>query len=368
MFVGMVPDEASNMHVPKPPSITDLYKYFGGKDLDEESDLSQKDNINQSEEKSDGPSLSEKSSLSSKSETNVGEDRGGLETFFYLFKGFVAVGILYLPYGCKDAGWLGSLIVFLVLPILINIGIYKLIECKKKERGSYSEIVARACGKVAGGLVDLLLFALQLFYATASLAFIISNITFLFEKEDLISICIISSSAFLVLFSLVWIQKISNYIIVFVVTDILLIVIFIVIIFFTYALNNFKIKLLPENKYAIPILVGIALFAYEGTGLVIPAFQQIRDKKLFNFAFTACIAIASFFFMVFGVICSVPESNVLERGITYNALYTMLLKNEKLATVFSIIIIVCLLPSYVLTIYPSLRISELLVFGKKEEK
>lgn len=68
------------------------------------------------------------------------------QTSFTLFKGFVGSGILFLPNGFQDAGWLFGTIAMLVSMTITFYCIHLLIETKLTVGGSYSDIGYMAWG------------------------------------------------------------------------------------------------------------------------------------------------------------------------------------------------------------------------------
>ena len=151
--------ELQRSHAPKVPTVADLFKHFGGKDLEEESDVSHNDDPDiEGLGLPDDQALSEVSSKTQSTDHSAEGTNGRLKTFFVLLKGFVAIGVLYLPSGCYNAGLYVSIGVCCIIPWLIAFGLSRLVQCRAKTDGSYSEIAREACGRVGEFLVDLLLF------------------------------------------------------------------------------------------------------------------------------------------------------------------------------------------------------------------
>jgi amino acid permease len=89
---------------------------------------------------------------------------GPWATYFSTLKGFVAIGILYMPKNCLNGGWLVSLIAMVMSFFITYYSVIKLLEARDKlpAGGSYSEITAFALGKKAKYVVDVFLFIMQL--------------------------------------------------------------------------------------------------------------------------------------------------------------------------------------------------------------
>jgi proton-coupled amino acid transporter len=115
---------------------------------------------------------------------------GPWATYFSTLKGFVAIGILYMPKNCLNGGWLVSLIAMVMSFFITYYSVLKLLEARDKlpAGGSYSEITAFALGKKAKYVVDVFLFIMQLgfviglsYFAMKSMKSVIEGIS---KEED----------------------------------------------------------------------------------------------------------------------------------------------------------------------------------------
>ncbi len=115
---------------------------------------------------------------------------GPWATYFSTLKGFVAIGILYMPKNCLNGGWLVSLVAMIISFFITYYSVLKLLEAREKlpAGGSYSEITAFALGKRAKYVVDIFLFFMQLgfvialsYFAMKSMKSVIENIS---DTED----------------------------------------------------------------------------------------------------------------------------------------------------------------------------------------
>ena len=147
--------------------MADIYHRFGGKRFNSDSEDSDQEKM-------------EVKSIKTKEERELYlkglEDKeaivSDMGTFFSIFKGIVAVGILFLPYGFSLGGFLFSIIVMLICCLLVYMGYIRLIETKIVLNGDYSEMAEKAFGKIARILVDILLIIGQMGAVTAYLVYI----------------------------------------------------------------------------------------------------------------------------------------------------------------------------------------------------
>ncbi len=155
--------EGSRTHAPSLPAISDLFKHFGGLDLEEESDVSggdEDDGIPNDDLMSASDQISVHSSVSRESEQPTA-GRGLFVIYFMLLKAFIGVGVLYLPALYREAGWVTSTGVLAAVALVTTFGLLRLVACRARTNGSYSEISRMASGKKFETAVDLLLFVGQ---------------------------------------------------------------------------------------------------------------------------------------------------------------------------------------------------------------
>ena len=105
-----------------------------------------------------------KTSIMKQSEQVGIKKLGPWATYFSTLKGFVAIGILYMPKNCLNGGWLVSLAAMIISFFITYYSVIKLLEAREKlpAGGSYSEITAFALGKKAKYVVDVFVFIMQL--------------------------------------------------------------------------------------------------------------------------------------------------------------------------------------------------------------
>jgi len=158
--------DENKFHAPKVPTIPDLFKHFGGLNLEEESDISDDEDDNQNENLSlsEDQGLSETSDVSRDSDMVAENENGMFKTYFVLFKGFIAIGAVYLPYNCSQSGWITTILVLFIVSCLVLCGMSKLLQCKTATGKSYSNVTKKVCGKTGMIVVDCILFIGQVLF------------------------------------------------------------------------------------------------------------------------------------------------------------------------------------------------------------
>jgi amino acid permease len=84
---------------------------------------------------------------------------GTLSTYFSLLKGFISIGILYMPKNVKNGGWAFTLPVMIFSFFVTYYCIIKLLEAREKlpVGFSYSDITEKAIGKKGKYFADIFL-------------------------------------------------------------------------------------------------------------------------------------------------------------------------------------------------------------------
>lgn len=95
--------------------------------------------------------------------------------FFTLLKGFIATGVLFLPNGFYNGGWVFSTCVLIFSMILTLICINLLMNVAEKHPGSYSDLGRKSMGRCGKYLCDLTL-------ALSQTGFVIGHIVFIFQN------------------------------------------------------------------------------------------------------------------------------------------------------------------------------------------
>ena len=103
------------------------------------------------------------------------QKNGLMKTFFTLIKGFVATGVLFMPKGFKNGGWLFSSITLFLSSLLTLYCSMKLLKVREVQRGTFSELGMLTMGRWGKVFVDVSLAASQTGFVMAYIVFISEN-------------------------------------------------------------------------------------------------------------------------------------------------------------------------------------------------
>jgi proton-coupled amino acid transporter len=96
-------------------------------------------------------------------------------TFFTLLKGFIGTGVLFLPNGFYNGGWLFSSIALTCSMLLTLSCITLLMSVAGKQSTSYSDLGRRSMGQIGKFLCDLTLALSQTGFVIGHIVFILQN-------------------------------------------------------------------------------------------------------------------------------------------------------------------------------------------------
>ena len=166
-----------------------------------------------------------------------------------------------------------------------------------------------------------------------------------------------------------WIRHIGKIASCHVIADIIMLLTFIYIEFVDiyFILKNGISKELKLNKLNWPNLIsfiGTSLYCYEAIGVVIPIYQQTRNKQKFYSILQFTFILITIIYTSFGLLGDLAfNSSLTNRPINYAIIDTLKANKENILLLITYIltyIYVCnLIPTYILMIYPAVRILEI---------
>ncbi|PVU92979.1 hypothetical protein BB561_003524 [Smittium simulii] len=291
------------------------------------------------------------------------------KAFFLLIKSFVGTGILFLPKSFYNGGLLFSIILMMVTAFLALHCMLLLIECHSKLKMSYGNIGYYLVGKKTRDLVFFSIVLSQIGFCCAYSIFVATNTQFLFNSitkcsMDLpLSFWILVQFVFYIPISMV--RKIKNFSILALVADVFIVIGLAYLFYYdgfilaTEGIADIKLF----NPVTFPLLIGTAVFSFEGIGLVIPVIDSMKTPSDFPkvlsltvfISASLFIAAASLSYMAFGD----KVETVILLNFTSGGSFTSFIQFlYSLAIVFSV----------PLQLFPAIRILESGLFTKSGKR
>lgn len=299
---------------------------------------------------------------------------GVLSTFFLLLKSFICTGPLFVPSAYRAGGLVFTTCVYIVIASMAYYCMILLIRCRRRTGVcSFQGIAHQAYGKPASFLVQLSLCATQLAFVTAYYVFIAQNVKDVAQSlsdcaqwvQD-IPIFFIISIQVLIYVPLVWIRKMKILSYPSLLADIF------VVFSVAYIIGADGVDVYQEgvnesviygiNKSEFLLAFGLAVYCYEGIGLVIPIESSMREKKKLPPTLGITIIIVTALFCSFGIMNYLVYAEEIEPIILLN-----LDRSVFMTQVVQIFYMLAIIFSYPLMFYPAIEIIEFHLLARMEK-
>ncbi|GMM44898.1 Avt3 protein [Pichia kluyveri] len=353
-----------------------IYGHFAGEDLEDEDylvcdyDTSPNYKIDEesallSPQQQLQQQLQNQKHLTSQQQLDDSSKTSSLKAFFLLIKAFIGTGVLFLPKAFSNGGLLFCIIILIIFSVLsyycylvlaqstVATGISSFANLGGSLYGSYLKvlilvsIILTQIGFVA---------AYTIFTAENLKAFVKNTVNYEFPLYYFVifeTICFVPMSLIRNITKLSVAALLAN---IFILTGIS------TIIFYTAKdlIKNGPAEVLMFNKNDWSLFIGVAIFAFEGIGLIIPVQQSMRHPEDFPKILFAVMAVCCVLFISIGWLCY----------ITYGAdVQTMIILNLPQDSIPVILIqffyALAIMLSVPLQLLPAIRLMESRIFKKR---
>ncbi|KAG3132401.1 hypothetical protein PI126_g19658 [Phytophthora idaei] len=230
-------------------------------------------------------------------ETNETSTRGASvkQTIFTIFKSFIGSGILFLPKGFQNGGMLFSIVGLCVSAALSTFCMLRLVECssvllrsRNYHNVSYGIVGEQAFGTMGRRAVNLSLVLSQIGFCCSYLIFVEKNIgEVLLHSFNLQSSSTTSSWTLILLqiplyTPLVWVRRLEYFAFTSLFADVL--IVFGLVYILTYTVKTLESAAPGESKWQYfnsenwAMFLGVAVYCFEGIGLVLPTYDSMDDQ------------------------------------------------------------------------------------------
>ncbi|KAG2765812.1 hypothetical protein Pcac1_g22686 [Phytophthora cactorum] len=230
-------------------------------------------------------------------ETNETSTRGASvkQTIFTIFKSFIGSGILFLPKGFQNGGMMFSIVGLCVSAALSTFCMLRLVECssvllrsRNYHNVSYGIVGEQAFGTMGRRAVNLSLVLSQIGFCCSYLIFVEKNIgEVLLHSFNLQSSSRTSSWTLILLqiplyTPLVWVRRLEYFAFTSLFADVL--IVFGLVYILTYTVKTLESAAPGESKWQYfnsenwAMFLGVAVYCFEGIGLVLPTYDSMDDQ------------------------------------------------------------------------------------------
>lgn len=283
-----------------------------------------------------------------------------------LLKSFVGTGVLFLPRAFYNGGMLFSFLILLVLAGLSYYCFILLVSVRSKVPVSYGDMGVKIFGPAFRNMINFSLVISQIGFASAYIVFVSENLQAFILA---VSRCRTSWNIywFIIIQTLIFLpislyRNINN------IQKLALIADLFIMLGLIY-LYYYDIKTIIErpgiadianfNGSSWTLLIGTAIFTFEGVGLVIPIQSGMREPEKFPRVLATVMVIISVVFISAGALSYAAYGSKTKTVILLN-----MPQDDKLVNGVQFLYSIAILMSTPLQIYPAIEITSQQLFSK----
>lgn len=349
-----------------------IYGHFAGEDLEDEDDLIA------CHYKPFSPQVDEETALLSNqyhpdNDINPNGTATDRKAYFLLLKAFVGTGVLFLPKAFSNGGLMFSTLTLVFFGILSFWCYLILVYSKSATKvSSFGEIGLKLYGKWLQQLILSSIILSQIGFVGAYIVFTSENLrafySSIFHVEDPSSLNILwfILVQLVIFLPLSLIRDITKLSLLAVLANVFILIGLVTIIYFTL----YELLINNHGQFAggiqyyfnqsdFSLFIGVAIFAFEGIGLIIPIEQSMIRPKNFPKVLFQVIMTISIIFIGIGALGYVTFGDKIETVILLN-----LPQNSPMIMVIQLLYAFAILLSTPLQLFPAIRLLELKLFIK----
>ncbi|KAJ2687400.1 hypothetical protein H4R19_006636, partial [Coemansia spiralis] len=286
------------------------------------------------------------------------------KAFFLLLKAFVGTGVLVLPKAFSNGGLLASVVVVALVAWYAWHCMILLGEVFLATGGSYSGLGTRLLGRWAGKVITVSIVTAQLGFCSAYTIFVATNAR---SVWDALTGCRYRMSpTFWVLVQLAayvplaWVRRIKQF------APFALVANACIMAGLGYVLvydigrvwSSGIADIVQFNPLRFPLLVGTAVFAFEGVTLVIPVVDSMTHPERFPRVLTAVMAVCIVVF------CSIAALSYMAFGDAVETVVLLSLPAGAATVLVQLLYSLAIMLSVPLQLFPAARILEAGIFPR----
>ncbi|KAK3381186.1 transmembrane amino acid transporter protein-domain-containing protein [Podospora didyma] len=347
----------------------DLYGSFAGEDLVDSDEEAVTDDEEEEVEGERRPLLGPR--LTSRAARIARTANAGMsKTFFTLIKAFVGTGIMFLPKAFNNGGLLFSSLAMVGVSIVTMLAFHLLLECKAKYGGGYGELGQAISGDKFRTLILASVALSQLGFVCAGIVFVAENMLTFFnaitEGLSPVSTVGLITIQLILLIPLAWIRNISKLGPAALLADVCILIGVTYIYsydFTTLAAQGMHKSVVLFNPEKYTLMIGAAIFAFEGIGLILPIQSSMAEPEHFEWLLAMVMLIITVVFTSVGALCYATFGEFTRIEIIDN-----FPQDSKLVNAVQFLYSVAVLVGTPVQLFPALRIMEGKIFGHRSGK
>ncbi|GAA6023213.1 hypothetical protein JCM8202_001030 [Rhodotorula sphaerocarpa] len=276
-----------------------------------------------------------------------------------LLKSFVGTGVLFLGKAFYNGGILFSVVTLCFIPMVSLYSFLLLVQCSLVIPGSFGDIGGQLYGKYMRLAILCSIVLSQVGFVAAYTVFISQNLQAFFmavsHSRTYISVALLITAQTIVFLPFALIRNIQKLSGTALVADVFIVVGLIYIFSNEIALLGKRgvadVKLFNSKDF--PLLIGTAVFAFEGIGLILPVAESMREPQKFPRVLTGVMIGTMLLFAGGGALGYLTYGSKIQTVVFVN-----LPQDDKFVNASQFLYSIAILLSTPLQLFPAVRIME----------
>lgn len=348
-----------------------LYGHFAGEELEEDDEVLEPDEYFSSDayddyetdgEPGEGSALLGTPGLRKRKHKKTASSGTGspLNAALLLLKSFVGTGVLFLPRAFLSGGMLFSSMVLLGIAALSYFCFILLVDTRLKVEASFGDMGGILYGKWMRAAILSSIVLSQLGFVSAYTVFTAENLQAFVEAvsncRTFIDIKVMIFLQIIIFLPLSLIRDISKLGFTALIADAFILLGLIYLYYYdiyTIASPGYKLDIQLFNPSSWTLLIGTAIFTFEGVGLIIPIQESMRHPQKFPFVLFVVMIIITVLFTSAGAISYAAYGSKTRTVVLLN-----LPQDDKMVNGVQFLYSLAILLSTPLQLFPAIRIME----------
>ncbi|KAI8090213.1 transmembrane amino acid transporter protein-domain-containing protein [Gilbertella persicaria] len=288
------------------------------------------------------------------------------KALFMLLKAFIGTGVIFLPGSFVSGGLVLSIVLMVLLASICCVAFQILVKAQQSIGGSYGDVAQHLYGAYLRHLIQFFLCISQMGFVCSYMIFISENIGIV---VDTVNNCNAPFAAkyyiwiiLAVIIPICWVRKIAKLSPIAVIADIFIAFGLICILYFSSAqIHDHGVgqNIILVNQNTFGLMIGTAIFSYEGIGMVLPIVNGMKDPKKFPMVLNLGMLICAVVFTLIGSIGYIAYGDITQASVVAN------IPRAPLSTTVQVLYAIAMIFSSPFMLYPPLTIIEKYIFGNR---
>lgn len=265
-----------------------------------------------------------------------------------------------------SGGLILSIVLMVILACLCLVAFQILVKTQQKIGGTYGDVAEHLYGSYLRHLIHFFLCISQMGFVSSYMIFISENIGIV---VDTINNCHAPFEPkyyiWIILFAIIpitWVRKIAKLSYLAVIADVFIAFGLICILYFCssqIAHHGVGNNIILVNQSTFGLMIGTAVFSFEGIGMVLPIVKGMKDPKKFPMVLTVGMIICTVVFTLIGAIGYIAYGDMTQASVVAN------IPRGPLSIAVQVLYAIAMILSSPFMLYPPLTIIEKYLFGSR---